>query len=282
MPSSTPRTLSCYVRLWAASTLLRVYMATGRGDPLTTPLKCLTVSVALAALAPSRPQLVAVALFLRVALFFSVGGPLSNSQNWAMHLDLTLFLTLLPHCSKLAPMSPSAEAEAVATAGPASRLQLVIFYMASGFWKFNSSFVDYRYSCASICISQQVLEPCWSTHASFLRDPRSSVTDMVSLIGHRVTANASVLSLLARAAPAATIGFELLLPALQAAPTAGRWSRLGVAATLVFHLLIGVTPPPHNIGAWPWASTLPSALPLPLPLVPFDASRRSAVQQSTA
>jgi hypothetical protein len=82
--------LSVYVRLWAASTLLRIVMATGRGDPLSVPLKLLTMLVFCAALIPRRAPVVAAALALRVALFFTVGGPLSNSQVWAMNLDLTV------------------------------------------------------------------------------------------------------------------------------------------------------------------------------------------------
>ena len=218
-----PRLLTCYIRLWAASTLLRVYTATGRGDPISTPIQLLIIAVVLAALFPARPVITCTALALRVAIFFAVGGPLSNSQNWAMHVDTTLLLALLPYMSS-SKLTSADESQIFSIAGPITRLQLVIFYLASGVWKLNTSFMDHRYSCASIYI--------------------------VSLIGHRVTANATILTILAALAPAATIAGEMLLPLLQAAPNPGRWSRLGVAATLLFHLLIGITPPPHNIAIY--------------------------------
>ena len=138
-----------------------------------------------------------------------------------------LLISLLPFCITRPlndALSNGDEAEIVAVAGPASRMQLIIFYLASGVWKINSSFMDPRYSCASIY--------------------------MVSLVGHRLTSNAALLSALVRIAPLSTIVLEMLLPLLQAAPRAGRWSRLGVAATLAFHFAIGVTPPPHNIAIY--------------------------------
>ena len=115
--------LSVYVRLWAASTLLRIVMATGRGDPLSVPLKLLTMLVFCAALIPRRAPVVAAALALRVALFFTVGGPLSNSQVWAMNLDLTVRQLVIKdrHCRPLclaalalASTDPLANPEAVA------------------------------------------------------------------------------------------------------------------------------------------------------------------------
>ena len=67
-----PRLLTCYIRLWAASTLLRVYTATGRGDPISTPIQLLIIAVLLAALFPARPALTCTALGLRGAIFFAV------------------------------------------------------------------------------------------------------------------------------------------------------------------------------------------------------------------
>ena len=141
-----------------------------------------------------------------------------------MHLDLTMVLALLPYCLHVKELSATDEADVVAMAAPTSRLQLVIFYLASGVWKINSSFIDSKYSCASIYA--------------------------VSLTGHRLSDNESLLRAVALVAPVATIIVELLLPLLQAAPSSGRWSRLGVAATLVFHFMIGITPPPHNIAIY--------------------------------
>ena len=102
--------LSVYVRLWAASTLLRIVMATGRGDPLSVPLKLLTMLVFCAALIPRRAPVVAAALALRVVLFFTVGGPLSNSQVWAMNLDLTVRQLVIkrPALSPFVPCRPCA------------------------------------------------------------------------------------------------------------------------------------------------------------------------------
>ena len=223
-PSPPPRLLACYVRLWAAATLLRILVATGRGDPLTPEISLLVVAILMATICPSRPRIVAFALFLRIILFFRVGGPLSNSQNWAMHFDFSLLLAILGHLRGSRTLTAVEEAGIVATAGTATRLQLVIFYLASGAWKMNTSFADSEYSCASVYI--------------------------VSLVGHRLSDDARLLHALARVAPVATIAGELLLPLLQAAPRPGRWSRLGVAATLLFHFLIGITPPPHNIALY--------------------------------
>ena len=141
-------------------------MAAGRGDPVTPSYQLMMISIVLAAMMPSQPLMVSIALFLRFALFFSVGGPLSNSQNWAMHLDLTLLLALLPYVRRRS-LTAEEEMDVVRIAGPTSRLQLIVFYLASGIWKLNSSFMDWRYSCASIYF--------------------------VSLVGHRLTDRAEVL-----------------------------------------------------------------------------------------
>ena len=180
------RPLRCYVVLWAASTLLRILMASGRGDPITPSYQFLAVAVCCATLMPARPLVVATAFAVRFVLFFLVGGSLSNSQNWAMHLDLTMVLALLPYCLHVKELSATDEADVVAMAAPTLRLQLVIFYLASGVWKINSSFIDSKYSCASIYA--------------------------VSLTGHRLSDNESLLRAVALVAPVATIIVELLLP----------------------------------------------------------------------
>lgn len=215
-PSSTLRLLTCYVRLWALSTGWRLFVGLSRGEVLTAPKLALCLAVATSFALPRRAVLT-LTLLLRLALFFVQGGSLSNSQNWAMHLDATLLLALRgPWFDEL---SVDDEREIVEVVAPTARWQLTLFYLASGVWKVNSAFLRREYSCASIYL--------------------------VSLLGHRFTTAPWVLRLASHVAPLATVVVELMVPALQFLSP-----RVGVLATCLFHLAIGITPPPHNIALY--------------------------------
>lgn len=81
-----------------------------------------------------RRNVLVVALALRlVDLFLRL--PMSwDSEWWAIQTDAALLLRLLRG----------------ATAGRTIQLQMAMFYVAAGFWKLNTSFLDGASSCASI------------------------------------------------------------------------------------------------------------------------------------
>jgi len=99
-----------------------------------------------------------------------------------------------------------------------TRRQLALFYLASGFWKINSSFLNYHTSCA----------------------PMFTLT----LLGNfRVALSQPMLLLVAQASPLITIGGEMSLGLLL---SFDKTKAVGVLAALALHAGIALSPPPNN------------------------------------
>ena len=101
-----------------------------------------------------------------------------------------------------------------------ARLQLSLFYLASGFWKINTSFLDARTSCAPIF-----------------------VLTLLPTLG--LVPPTNLAPLLAQVSPAITIVGEMSIGVLLLAPRK-RLVKGGVLLALLLHLGIALTPPPNN------------------------------------
>ncbi len=114
--------------------------------------------------------------------------------------------------------------------GTTTRRMLGIFYCFAGGWKINSSFLDYRYSCASIYFAQLI-----DAYAPVLG----------------VAPSAELATLAIQAAPWATVALEcgvgvaMLLADLS--PLCG-WISVALASAL--HIGIDITPKPNNIASF--------------------------------
>ena len=237
MTNATARPLTIYVRLWAVANLLRIHVGYAastalRGSQLDRYSVALPLIIILAALWPTRRagQLTFVALALRAITNIAKGSHMSNSQLWATQHDVALLLALAAAALRkgsLETLTAADEREIVAECAPTIRLQMAIFYFASGFWKLNTSFLHSDYSCASLYLTSQL---------EYLPD-HILFTETLSLVAHTI----------ARLAPFVTIAVELALPLLHAFEPSAKMATLG---TLAFHLAIGLTPPPSNVASY--------------------------------
>jgi len=170
---------------------------------------------------------------------------MSNSQMWATQMDAALLSALGSHVWQrrhsrhwLSTLSTDDERAIIMACARTIRWQLAIFYFASGFWKVNTSFLHPDYSCASI-FTVQPLE--------YLPDSILFATDGVFAVA--VPALARCIALIG---PAATLVIEAVVPALHVLEPS-RWptcAQVGVLCTLVFHAVIGLTPPPSNVSTY--------------------------------
>ena len=237
MADASARHLTIYVRLWAVANLLRIHVGYAastalRGSQLDRYSVVLPLIIVLAALWPTRRagQLTFVALALRAITNIAKGSHMSNSQLWATQHDLALLLALAAAALRkgsLETLTAADEREIIAECAPTIRLQMAVFYFASGFWKLNTSFLHSDYSCASLYLTSQL---------EYLPD-HILFTETLSHVAQTI----------ARLAPFVTIAVELALPLLHAFETSAKLATLG---TLAFHLAIGLTPPPSNVASY--------------------------------
>ena len=245
-----PTTFTAYMRLWCITNLLRISIGMNAGTGLVGSTLdrgaiFLPGLVLAAGVLPSRwsGALPAAALTVRALTNLAKGAMMSNSQMWATQMDAALLVALAAQrmtstASWRAPLTATDERAVVGACARTIRWQLAIFYFASGWWKLNTSFLSVDYSCASL-FTVQPLE--------YLPDSVLFATE--GIFGALVPMTAR---LIATIAPAMTLVIEAVVPALHfLEPT--RWpvcARLGVGFTLVFHLIIGLTPPPSNVSTY--------------------------------
>lgn len=196
------------------------------------PSKLLLLLLFACALAPSRFAM--PALVLRTVTNAAKGSWMGNSQLWATMMDCVILSALLRRGCLLRRVSAQEEHDVVTEVGTTIRLQLAIFYFASGFWKANTSFCDARYSCASIFCVQL-----------FEYFPDSILFGGFNLVD-------SLAQLIARAAPWLTLLGEMALSGVQALHPHRypRCARFSVLCTVAFHMIIGLTPPPSNVSSF--------------------------------
>ena len=231
--------LTAYLRLWAAANILRILSGFVAGTALkdtvqSQPTTLLLTLLFLALLSPGRPAVAVSALALRVATNVAKGPWMGNSQLWGVFTDVALLAALLPEATRwFAPLSTDAEARVVRAAAATIRVQLSIFYLASGAWKLNSSFLHRDYSCGSL-FTVQPLE--------YLPDDVLFASPVVAALARSIAA----------VGPAATLILETLIPVLHFLDPADHpvAARAGVFATVGFHMVIGLTPPPSNVSSY--------------------------------
>ena len=197
------------VRLWCLHELMKMVLIPAS----SVWLALCTLAVSAAAFKPG-PTTMALALAMRIADTLSVVPQIWDSYYWCLQIDGGLLLLIITH--------GTADRNVLAAWwADAARCQLACFYGAAAFWKFNSSFLDHRTSCAPIF-----------------------VLTLLPTIGF--TPTTALVPLLAKVAPALTITGEGAIAVLLSAATSPRLVRCGTVVALVLHLGIALTPHPNN------------------------------------
>ena len=223
--------LPLYIRLWAIQQALLLH---GFQDELTPRwTRFQSVLVALALSFPTRPVPVCCAMAARIAATAMKVPFLHESKYLWLQTDVCFFALLLVFTSSRpswqnAPISAAAAKELVTQASATIRAQLVLFYVAAGVWKVNSSFLNVHYSCAPVFLLQLT--------AAYL--PQSAQHPLLVLLIGRSAAALTI---------AVEVGVGLLLWLGRGRRT---WGLLGVTLGAMLHLLIAMTPPPNNIGTF--------------------------------
>ena len=189
------------------------------GDPYWKGLCWLLV---MAAAARPAPQTVMLALLVRVTDTLSLMPIMWDSYYWCLQLDGGL-LVALAHLSIGRRALQLADTAALAEWwANTARVQLSLFYLASGFWKINSSFFEPATSCAPIFVLTLL------SSLGFVPPPELA-------------------ALIAKSAPTVTILGEFSIGVLLLGGSSKpRLARCGVALALFLHLGIALTPPPNN------------------------------------
>ncbi|KAK3237090.1 hypothetical protein CYMTET_52816 [Cymbomonas tetramitiformis] len=156
-----------------------------------------------------------------------------ESEYWQFQMDLSVLAVLFSFRSGASALSKATDTAssgntqqnvAFLEIARITKLQLIIFYAAAGFWKINHSFLNPHTSCAPIFHVQLLV--------AYL--PESFYPpEVVHLVVH--------------AAPILTLLVEIGIPILLLFPTKTS-KKLGVALALLLHLLIALTPPPNCAG----------------------------------
>ena len=247
------RPFTIYMRLWCIVNLLRISIGLNAGtglvgSTLDKGALFLPLIVLAAGVFPSRCSgaIPFAAMLVRALTNIYKGAFMSNSQMWATQMDAALMLALAMQWFTSArkksgfvySLTADDERGIIGSCAKTIRWQLAIFYFASGFWKVNSSFLNPDYSCASL-FTVQPLE--------YLPDDLLFATD--GFFGTIIPLMARTIALIG---PAATLVIEAVVPALHMLePTKYPISAMaGVAFTLLFHLVIGMTPPPSNVSTY--------------------------------
>ena len=249
-PAGPRRVFSAYMLLWTVANILRIHIGLNAGTGLVGSTMdrgalLLPALVLAAGLWPAQCSGVVpfAALLVRAVTNIAKGSFMSNSQMWATQMDAAILVALASHAASVkkplrTPLSAADEVSIVSTCARTIRWQLSIFYLASGFWKINSSFLHPDYSCASL-FTVQPLE--------YLPDAILFASE-----GFFATAIPLLARLIAAIGPASTLVIEAVVPVLHAIEPR-RWpisASFGVAFTLVFHMIIGLTPPPSNVSTY--------------------------------
>lgn len=214
--------LAVYTTLWGLSTQLE-HLKGPLGAPRGPWLVALLLLCMLAALSPQRRTLAVLAFSMRCVWWLNRWPFMWASEIIGGLTDLSVV------CHLILCGSEASNAQLIEGLGLSIRRQVAWFYFFAGFWKLNTSFLDHRYSCASVFVAQ-ILD-CYVP--SDLLTPR-------------------VVELAIRAAPVLTLALELgvgacMLLGEYSSSLRGVCRPSGVVLALLLHLGIDVTPVPHNI-----------------------------------
>ena len=219
--------LHSYALIWAMQQALILH-ASGLAYSLQSALVAATV------LTSAWPPMLCCALAARVHANLMPWPHGWESHYWCATTDLTLLLALVAHMAKhgsLSLLPGEARSAALYDASRVSRYQVGFYYLSAALFKFNTSFLDHRYSCASPYVAQLLtayLPQALATPASL--EPFLIVAPAHVLVGELL------------------LSFALLRAA--AGRGGGAAALFGVSLALLLHLGIALTPPPNNIGAF--------------------------------
>lgn len=226
--------MGTYARLWAVVWFLflgvnMIFGSTEAPVPIDLLSGAFLASVCLAGLTAWAPVIVVAHILSLLHLIKQLPG-VFDGDCWSGHHDLSFVLAALyvkwPTITTLS--WTDAERDAVVhTAAPLMRAQLILFYGAAFFWKLCTGFFDPISSCPTIFLMQQLSQWWWPV----LGEPPDWLVQLAAW-------SAPYLTELVEGGVA--IGF--LFP--------GWFTAAGVALGLQLHMLIAITPPPHNIGGY--------------------------------
>lgn len=182
--------------------------------PQPFAFRALSLVVVAIAAASRLPQTLALAMLVRLAETLWKMPNCWDSYYWALQIDGGMLLLLLL-CGRHADRDSLADHWATT-----ARAQLSLFYVASSFWKLNTSFLNPATSCAPVF-----------------------VLTLLPTLG--ITPAAHLAQLIARASPVITILGEAAIGVLLLLPSR-RLARYAVGLALLLHLGIALTPPPNN------------------------------------
>lgn len=156
-----------------------------------------------------------------------------ESLYWCAQTDLALLTSLVLQMRRSSTLNifPDQRTDAAADATRVMQWQIAGWYLSAAVFKLNTSFLDHRYSCASPYVAQLL--------AAYLPPSLASAAELAPIVAY---------------APALVLIGEGTLSVALVAAAAGRGGRfaapLGVCLALLLHLMIALTPPPNNIGAF--------------------------------
>ena len=218
--------LAAYTVLWGLSVPLE--MTRGALRP-PGPWECTLLLLCLVAVAfPERKSLMAVVFSLRFCWWLKRLPMTWDSEVLAALTDAAVVLHVLVADEERG--EERGDSALVAALGTSMRRQLGYFYWFAGFWKLNTSFMDHRYSCASIYLAQL----------------------MDAYVPPHMLSSALVQMVIA-ASPALTVVLECGVGALMLvrgyfpAPACGA---LGVLLATALQVGIDISPKPNNIASF--------------------------------
>ena len=132
---------SAVLRVWCVHELMKLVYAPSLSAWVVFCFGLLSFTAAY-----PTPHMAIVALAVRLLDSLVLVPVIWDSYYWCLQLDGGLLLLLLGQRAWL-PGGPAKSSYASWWAETA-RLQLAVFYFASGFWKLNSSFLNVHTSCA--------------------------------------------------------------------------------------------------------------------------------------
>uniref|UniRef100_A0A7S3NJ07 Uncharacterized protein n=1 Tax=Aureoumbra lagunensis TaxID=44058 RepID=A0A7S3NJ07_9STRA len=136
-----------------------------------------------------------------------------DSKNWWLQTDLAVLILLW-----------TKQEERIV---PTVQRMMSIYYFFAAFWKVNTSFLDHRYSCASIFVAQLV--------AAYL--PHSFVVESKNELGY----------IISRTSPYLTLSIEFACALTIWQNQSEFITRIGICLALLLHFGIAITPSPNAI-----------------------------------
>ena len=210
-----PDAFAASVLCWCLHETMKLTLAP---TPLPWLIIC-AIIVAMTVIHPT-PQTFALALTFRLADTLYKIPFCWDSFYWCLQIDGGLYILLVYFAVAKSTLHLADRDTLAAWWATTAKYQLAFFYLAAGFWKINTSFLDPSTSCAPIF-----------------------VLTLLPVLGF--VPPAELAPLIAQLSPAMTIVGEMTIGVLLLMPSR-KLVRLGIATALLLHIGIALTPPPNN------------------------------------